>query len=127
WEELRLSLVSRLSPWEGSGAPLRAAVHSYSMTGANAHLIVEEAPAPAGEPRPGPRSAAPALPSLLSGRTDEALRAQAGRLLAALEARPELALCDVAWSLANTRTHLDRRLAILARRPGELIAALRSL
>ncbi len=127
WDQLRLAPVSRQGAWEARGASRVAGVHGYSMTGANAHLVIEEAPAPATAPQPERRAAASALPVLLSGHTDEASLAQADLLLAWLAARPDLALDDVAWSLAHTRTHLGHRLAVVARSRAELFEALRSL
>ena len=50
-----------------------------------------------------------ALPFVLSGKSESALAAQARRLAAHVEARPELALADVAHSLATTRTHFEQR------------------
>src|SRR5262249_979637 len=51
---------------------------------------------------------------LLSGKTDAALRAQAERLRAHLEAHQDLELVDVAYSLATTRSHFERRAVVVA-------------
>ncbi|WP_394831345.1 SDR family NAD(P)-dependent oxidoreductase [Pendulispora rubella] len=61
---------------------------------------------------PGPKP--DALPVLLSAKSDEALRAQAARLRAHLEQHPEVALADIAFSLATRRTHFAHRAAIVA-------------
>ena len=60
---------------------------------------------------------------VLSGRTDESLRAQAARLRSHLDAEPALSLLDVAYSLATTRTHFERRASLLVRRIGRAAGA----
>ena len=69
----------------------------------------------------------PAVPVLISARSDAALRAQADRLRAHLIARPELTLLDVGFSQATTRAHLPRRAAVLAADRGTLLTGLRAL
>src|SRR5204862_5786538 len=54
-----------------------------------------------------------AWPLLLSAKTDQALGAQAERLRQHLLDQPELELLDVAFSLATTRSHFERRAALL--------------
>ena len=55
---------------------------------------------------------------LVSARTADGLRAQAGRLAAHLAARPELDPADVGWSLAATRSLFEHRAVLLRRRTG---------
>ena len=107
---------------------------SFGVSGTNAHVILEEAPPEVAGAAPGESVAAvrsaqppPALPMLLSGRTDAALWAQADRLREHLAAHPELELADVAWSLATTRSHLERRSALVARDREGLLEALSAL
>ncbi|MBV2367235.1 SDR family NAD(P)-dependent oxidoreductase, partial [Streptomonospora nanhaiensis] len=76
-------------------------------------------------PRPRAGAAAPAGPSAdlppwpLSGRSEAALAGQARRLLAHLEARPDLSPHDVGFSLATTRTHFEHRAAVLPDEHGD--------
>src|SRR6201999_4503848 len=88
-------------------------VSAFGFSGSNAHVILEEAPArpPAA---PTARPVAPPLPVVLSARSEPPLRAQARQLRAHLDAHPELALGDVAYSLAVTRSQLRHRAAIVA-------------
>ncbi|HET7469027.1 MAG TPA: type I polyketide synthase, partial [Gemmatimonadales bacterium] len=70
---------------------------------------------------------APAVPLLLSARSEAALRGQAERLRDHLRRHPDLALVDVACSLATTRTHFDHRAALVARDRAGGLAALEAL
>ncbi|WP_410677360.1 ketoacyl-synthetase C-terminal extension domain-containing protein, partial [Amycolatopsis sp. cmx-4-68] len=70
---------------------------SFGVSGTNAHVILEQAPevpavaVPAETPRPW----------LLSGRTEDALRAQAARLRDFVAANPEVHLSDIGLTLAS--------------------------
>src|SRR5262249_27607145 len=79
-------------------------------------------------PPPTPRATpdAPA-PLFLSGRSKEALRAQAARLRDHLASHPDLALPDVGYSLAVTRAHFKHRAVALPRARGALLEALAAL
>ncbi|MER6416854.1 type I polyketide synthase [Streptomyces humidus] len=110
WATAGLRLLTEPTPWPRTDRPRRAGVSSFGISGTNAHVIVEQAPAvPAGPPpRPlRPRPARP-LPLLLSARTPAALRAQAARLSAHLDAHPGLQLPDVARALAGRSAHGHR-------------------
>ncbi|WP_394846829.1 SDR family NAD(P)-dependent oxidoreductase [Pendulispora brunnea] len=63
----------------------------------------------------------------VSAKTEEALRAQAAALHAHVEAHPELAFTDIAYSLASTRARLERRAALIVHDRAELLRALAAL
>ncbi|WP_394848507.1 SDR family NAD(P)-dependent oxidoreductase [Pendulispora brunnea] len=63
----------------------------------------------------------------ISGKSEEALRAQAAQLRTHIDAHPEFDLADLAHSLATTRTHFEHRAMILAEHRDELRDALRAL
>uniref|UniRef100_UPI000A82EB1C type I polyketide synthase n=1 Tax=Streptomyces prasinus TaxID=67345 RepID=UPI000A82EB1C len=106
--------------------PYRAAVSSFGISGTNAHAVIEAAPGPAARAEEAP-APGPVLPVLLSGRGDAALRAQAARLRAFLDAEPSLPVAAIARSSATTRFSLDRRAAVFAADREELAAHLDAL
>ncbi|MFD9240284.1 type I polyketide synthase, partial [[Kitasatospora] papulosa] len=110
-----------------SDRPHRAAVSSFGISGTNAHAVIEAAPAPAAREETHDPAAGPALPVLLSGRGDEALRAQAARLRSFLDAGPSVPVATIARSTATTRFALDRRAAVFAADHEELAARLDAL
>ncbi|MEU1689918.1 SDR family NAD(P)-dependent oxidoreductase [Micromonospora sp. NPDC005707] len=128
WAAGAVALLAEAQPWPArADRPRRAGVSSFGISGTNAHLILEEAPArsavPAGEP------VAP-LPWLLSAKSPAALRAQAGRLAELVEADPALDRAAVARTLATGRAFLAHRAAFvpaLDAADGELAATVRAL
>ncbi|MFJ1647042.1 SDR family NAD(P)-dependent oxidoreductase [Streptomyces sp. NPDC088258] len=139
WDAGAVELLTEQVEWPETGRPRRSAVSSFGISGTNAHVVLEEAPAeePAEEPagpapdtaRPADRPAAPAegstvVPWLLSGRTPAALAAQARRIREWAAARPGLDPADVGHSLATTRTHWEHRAVVVGADTEELLAAL---
>jgi acyl transferase domain-containing protein/SAM-dependent methyltransferase/acyl carrier protein len=121
------SVQRELSPWPAPpvGGPRRAGVSSFGAGGANAHLIVEEAP-----PLVAPDGAAAEGPALilLSARTGERLAACAARLRDFLcQADGSLPLADIAYTLQVGRRALDVRWAAIVSSRAELIDALGEL
>ena len=132
WTTGNIKLLTQTADWPRNGHPRRAGVSAFGYSGTNAHVILEQAPesetaAPA-EPGEGEgqRDGAPP-PWLLSARTSQALPAQAARLLAHVQERPELHPLDVGYSLATTRSALPYRAAVVGTDRAELIAGLAAL
>ncbi|MFY1636766.1 SDR family NAD(P)-dependent oxidoreductase [Solwaraspora sp. WMMB335] len=113
WESGQIRLLTEAEPWVANGRPRRAGISSFGVSGTNAHVILEEAPAPE-EPTPAATPATGPLPFVLSARDDAALLAQAERLRAHVLADPALSLPDLALSLATARAHLPSRAAVIA-------------
>nr|WRX36517.1 hypothetical protein [Cystobacterineae bacterium] len=111
WETLPVAIPRQAVPWPKGGRPRRAGVSAFGLSGTNAHVVIEEAPAVESSPVVPERAAELFV---LSAKSEAALDAQAARLAAHLEASPELALGDVAFSLATTRSAMEQRLAVTA-------------
>ncbi|MFE9425665.1 type I polyketide synthase [Kitasatospora sp. NPDC006697] len=123
WSAGEVELLTEAMPWPEHGQPRRAAVSGFGISGTNAHTILEQAPAEA-EPEPAPRAALPAVPWVLSGKTAEAVRDQAHRLLAVAGTLDPL---DTGFSLATTRAQLTYRAAVVGRDTAELLDGLRAV
>nr|WP_223243041.1 type I polyketide synthase [Streptomyces sp. CBMA123] len=125
WSSGAVRLLTEARPWpHEAGRVRRAGVSSFGISGTNAHVVLEEAPAPA-EPDGGALRGTGPVPFALSARSESALRAQAGRLAEHAAARPEHALPDLAHALATTRAVHGHRAVLVAAEHGELITALR--
>ncbi|MEV0536251.1 SDR family NAD(P)-dependent oxidoreductase [Kitasatospora sp. NPDC050463] len=121
WTEGATRLLAEARPWPETGRPRRAGVSSFGISGTNAHVILEQAPA--GTPA-APAAEPAALPWLLSAKTADALQDQARLLRAHLAAHPDQSATELARSLATTRTVHKRRLAVLGTTRDDLAAAL---
>ncbi|MEU7857487.1 SDR family NAD(P)-dependent oxidoreductase [Nonomuraea sp. NPDC049141] len=121
WSAGNVRLLTEPVPWPGGDRPRRAGVSSFGISGTNAHVVLEGVEAEHTEPRELARSA---MPMLISGRSPAALRAQAERLKTYLEEREDLALPDVAYSLATTRAGLEHRAVVTAPDRAGLLAGL---
>ncbi|HEX4704514.1 MAG TPA: type I polyketide synthase, partial [Pseudonocardiaceae bacterium] len=116
WTAGSVRLLTERTPWPVTGAPRRAGVSSFGVGGTNAHVILEGVePAETGAPAvvSGP------VPWVLSGRTPEALRAQADRLRRHVGAGWDAA--DVGLSLATTRSAFEHRMVLLGDTTAELM------
>lgn len=109
WEGSGLSLLREGRSWPRGSWVRRAGVSSFGISGTNAHVILEEAPAPERvEPSAVGRST---VPLLVSGADGAALRAQVDQIVEHLDRNPVSAL-DLTFSLATTRSHFPARLAV---------------
>ncbi|WP_446046761.1 type I polyketide synthase, partial [Streptomyces olivaceus] len=129
WSEGDVRLLTEAVPWPENGHPRRFAVSSFGISGTNAHAILEApADSPAGPPATGATGVlADGVPWVLSGKSEDALRAQAARLLESLAADPAPGVVDVGWSLARSRSAFDHRVVLTGTDRDELVAALRAV
>jgi acyl transferase domain-containing protein/acyl carrier protein len=128
WSAGSIKLLTEAEAWPRGERPRRAGVSSFGISGTNAHLIIEEAQEVSAGERDEPFAPElPALPWLLSAKSEPALRAQAARLHAYTEAHPEREPLDVAFSLATRRTHFEHRAAVVGETREQLLAGLAAL
>ncbi|WP_322619943.1 type I polyketide synthase [Streptomyces acidicola] len=149
WDSGAVRLLTEARPWTRGERPRLAGVSAFGISGTNAHVILEEPPAadapvaealvadapatdapavdtPATEV-PAPARPVGTVPWILSGRTRQALRAQAARLVAHLADRPGLTPADVGRTLATARAALDHRAVLVGDDAGTLTAAATAL
>ncbi|WP_373303935.1 type I polyketide synthase [Streptomyces cinerochromogenes] len=139
WQAGPLALLTEARPWPDTGEPRRAGVSAFGISGTNAHVLLEQAPAAPDPERTEQAGDVPSseqtgrahggLPPLwtLSAKSPEALGAQAERLAAHVRAHPELRPADIGWSLVRTRTAFPYRAAVVGADREELLAAVDAL
>ncbi|MER5556876.1 type I polyketide synthase, partial [Streptomyces sp. NPDC002793] len=121
WSAGAVELLTENRPWPTAGRPRRAAVSSFGVSGTNAHVVLEQGPAPE---EPVLRATSPAIPWVLSARSPQALRAQATRLADRLTGDGGLHPVDVAVSLARGRARLEHRAVAVGHDRESLLAQL---
>lgn len=120
WAEMSAQVPVALTPWPSDSRPRRAGISSFGFSGTNAHVVIEEAPRerrPAGRaPSPAPAADRPLHILPLSARSEGALGSLAGAYAEQMAAAAE-SPADIAFSAATARSHLERRLAVVADTP----------
>lgn len=117
WKDLPISVPTAVTPWRSGDRRRIAGVSSFGFSGTNAHVIVEEAAAQAAAEIAIDR---PLHLMTVSGRTEQACRALAGRMSRDLSAGPPRAAGDVAFTANSGRSHFSHRVAVLGRDQQEL-------
>jgi amino acid adenylation domain-containing protein len=118
FESLPLHVAQTLTPWPENGSRAAAGVSSFGFGGANAHVVLTEAPQ-VRVTQPTDHTAedrAKLLP--LSARSPQALAALAGRYELALAAGVPVA--DLCYTAGARRGHHDHRLAVVGDTSAEL-------
>ncbi|GAB2809259.1 hypothetical protein GCM10027073_47390 [Streptomyces chlorus] len=128
WSSGAVRLLTDSVTWPESDRPRRCAVSSFGISGTNAHALLEQAPEPAetDEPAAGPFAAA-AVPWILSGRGETAVRDQAAALVAHLETAPPARPADVGHSLVASRVLLENRAVVVGADHDGLLAGTTAL
>jgi acyl transferase domain-containing protein/D-arabinose 1-dehydrogenase-like Zn-dependent alcohol dehydrogenase/acyl carrier protein len=146
WSSGNVELLTAAVAWESAGAPRRAAVSSFGISGTNAHVILEEAPRVAsaapvkedngnhagaagmGETPPVPSTVrSRVLPFSVSAASEDALIGQARRLRAFVESEEDLDLSAVGGALALRRASLSHRAVVLGGDREQLLRGLSAL
>jgi acyl transferase domain-containing protein/aryl carrier-like protein len=121
FETRSIRVNASLRPWERRGdEPRMAGVSSLSLTGTNAHVVLQEAE------RPSPPPSVPGEGIVtVSAKTQRALTRYCERLYEHLTAHPDLDPGDVLHVLNRGRDHHRHRLAFPARSLADMTAGLR--
>ena len=122
WSELPVKVASEPIAWRPSGVPRLAGVSSFGISGTNAHVVLEEAPATESIEVSPPEERLHCLP--LSAKHPEALRELAARYAEHLERHPEQPLADICHTAGVGRAHFEERLAVVASSREDLHAQL---
>ncbi|MFD8922222.1 type I polyketide synthase [Streptomyces sp. NPDC059569] len=133
WSSGAVRLLTEAVRWPETGRPRRCAVSSFGISGTNAHALLEQAPVPAeaeaagdGEDAPVP-FAGPAVPWVVSGRGEAAVRDQASALVARLENDPSARPADVGHSLLSSRSVFENRAVVVGADRAGLLDGARAL
>jgi acyl transferase domain-containing protein len=123
WDELPFDIPQHTVPWPRDPARRRiAGVSGYGISGTNAHVVLEEPPAPGSTER---AATAPTVPLVLSATTPAALSALAASYADLLERDDAPALVDVAATAARHRAALPHRAVFIGADPAEMAGRLR--
>jgi mycoketide-CoA synthase len=126
WSLGAVKLLTDPQPWPNDGQPRRAGISSFGISGTNAHVIIEAAPAVKPIAEATPISPPAVIPWAVSAKSTAALEAQAARLAGFIGPRIELGAADVGWSLAG-RTAFERRAVVLGDGRDPLLTGLAEL
>ncbi|MFJ4689655.1 SDR family NAD(P)-dependent oxidoreductase, partial [Streptomyces sp. NPDC088789] len=129
WSSGAVRLLTEARPWPADGPTRRAGVSSFGVSGTNAHVVIEAAPAdPRGPVDDAVNAPDGLVPWVLSGRGEAGLRAQAGRLAAFVRgAGGGVSATGVGAALKGTRAALENRAVVLGGDVPALLSGLDAL
>lgn len=109
-ERTPFAIATELTPWPAQDGPRIAGLNSFGVGGTNAHVVLEQPPAPprADVLRPGPHVLA------VSARTEPALHRLVSAYADALTADDAPDLAEVCATAGSGRTHFAQRIAVVA-------------
>ena len=130
WSAGAVALLTEAREWPEVGRPRRAGVSSFGISGTNAHVILEQAPAEPVSQGNACRAATDSggvglavVPWVVSGKSVQALAGQAERLLGWAAVQEELSVVDVGCALAG-RSVFEHRAVVVGADRGQLLAGL---
>ncbi|WP_040816653.1 type I polyketide synthase [Nocardia concava] len=129
WSAGEVRLLTEPVSWPVVDRPRRAGVSSFGISGTNAHVIIEQAPAAEPDPAAVTTPAEPVgavVPWVLSAASPRALDVQAVRLGSYVRENG-FAANDVGYSLTATRATLGHRAVVLGADRDELLSGIDAL
>ncbi|WUQ37397.1 type I polyketide synthase [Streptomyces sp. NBC_00234] len=126
WSAGAVELLTEAREWPETDGPRRAAVSSFGISGTNAHVVLEQVVEESAA-AVVPVVDGPVVPWVVSGRSPEALRDQAGRLLDQVVGASEIRPVDVGFSLVTSRAGFEHRAAVVGGTREQLVEGLRTL
>lgn len=124
WDHIPIQVVTGMKPWSQDSHPRRAGVSSFGFSGANAHIILEEAPECSPEP---PEVRYPVHLLKLSARDEEVLKGLATSYRDYLTAT-HLQLADdidyICYTAATGRMNWNCRLTVQGKTAAEIVKQL---
>ncbi|MEU3416906.1 type I polyketide synthase, partial [Streptomyces sp. NPDC006658] len=127
WSAGAVELLTEQREWPALERPRRAGVSAFGVGGTNAHVVIEQPPMTTSDDS-DPEVVAPGvMPLVVSGKSVEALRAQAEVLRAYVAERPEVDVAGVAAGLVGSRSVFEHRGVVVGRDRGEVLAGLEVL
>jgi acyl transferase domain-containing protein/acyl carrier protein/NAD(P)-dependent dehydrogenase (short-subunit alcohol dehydrogenase family)/ubiquinone/menaquinone biosynthesis C-methylase UbiE len=117
-------IATNSEPWNVENGSRRrvAGLSSFGFGGANAHVVIEEAPP--SDDTPGQTQSQP-YPIVLSAKTKTALKEMAKTLYAYLTKR-NLPFDSVVWTLQSGRDHMHHRIGFMSASNAETLQGLKS-
>ena len=117
-EARRIKIAKQAIPWTKSGGPRRVLINNFSAAGGNTSILVEDAPTiQLDQNRPDTR---PSHVVVLSAKTQTALQSNICSLARFLQASPDVALPDLAYTTTARRAHYNFRVSYVAQNVAEL-------
>nr|AQW44890.1 polyketide synthase [Corallococcus coralloides] len=122
WDRIPARVPTGRTPWPAIEGRRIAGVSSFGLSGTNAHVVLEEAPAPTATPAEDGR----AQLVVLSAKTQQslALAAESWRSWLKRDEAASVPVADLGYTAALGRAHHDHRLALVAKTPQELVEQL---
>jgi acyl transferase domain-containing protein len=111
----------KLGPWDSPDGPRRAGVSSFGIGGSNAHVVLEEAPAPEQTVVRWPTQLL-----TLSARSSSALEAATVKVTSYLAEHPSISLADACYTMQIGRKRFPHRRVVICSTREEALKTLAS-
>lgn len=122
WENLPLQIPTQWTPWVSEvECPRLAGISSFGMSGTNAHVVLEEAPA---QPLISSSVERPLHLLTLSAKTELGLKTLVRRFESYLQQNPLEYLGDICFTANTGRSHFAHRLVVVGKEPTEILVQL---